>query len=335
MRVWVRISLAGALLALVTGCVVAGRDADIADWPGMASVQTVSGRAAFHECGATVIAREWALTAAHCVENVLVETSGRAAQYGRGADGGAVRLGTLAVAAGLDDLRRLPREAVFAVSGVHIHPDYQPSAPEQGADLALLRLTRPWPGPLMPLDGLTGSAAGLEGAYADVRVAGYGRKGESAQGEAGLIQGGRHVEAPSLILQEGYVPPVDAGVCEQQIRARMLEAGMDTALAGLRIDPVTMICAGQGGTDSCQGDSGGPLALHRGPGSAVQAGVVSWGLGCAREESPGVYVRVAAYAGWIARMTGLALPETDLPEDAEAGEAALTPAETEAEPAGN
>ncbi|MFN3312340.1 MAG: serine protease [Hyphomonas sp.] len=339
MKVWVRISLAGALLALVTGCVVAGRDADIANWPGMASVQTVSGRTVYHECGATVIAPEWALTAAHCVENVRVETSGRAAQYGRGADGGAVRLGTLAVAAGLGDLLRLPREAVFAVSEVHVHPDYRPSAPEQGADLALLRLAGDWQGPLMPLDGLTGSAAGLETAYADVRVAGYGRKGESAQGEAGLMPGGRHVEAPSLILQEGYVPPVDPGVCEQQIRARMQEAGMSAALASMRIDPVTMICAGQGGTDSCQGDSGGPLALHRGPGSAVQAGVVSWGLGCARMESPGVYVRVAAYAGWIAGVTGMALPVVEVPAEAEAGaeagEAPVPAAEIDAEPAGN
>lgn len=298
----IRLFLAGGLAMLVSACVVAGRDADIADWPGMASVQTVSGRAVFHECGATMIAPEWALTAAHCVEAVRIEPSGRAAQYGE--DGR--RLGTLAVAVGLADLRRLPAGSVFPVAGVYIHPDYQPAAPELGADLALLRLAGQWQGPLMPLDGLTGSAAGLAAEYADVRVAGYGRRGEAAQSETGLQPGGRHVEAPALVLQEGYVPPVEAGRCEALLRARLEEAGQAGRLADIRINPETQLCAGLGGTDSCQGDSGGPLALQAGGrGGPVQAGVVSWGLGCARPDSPGVYVRVAGYAGWIGAVTGL------------------------------
>lgn len=51
----------------------------------------------------------------------------------------------------------------------------------------------------------------------------------------------------------------------------------------------TMVCAGQrqGLKDSCQGDSGGPLIDRRG----LQVGVVSFGIGCAREGFPGAYVR--------------------------------------------
>jgi secreted trypsin-like serine protease len=69
---------------------------------------------------------------------------------------------------------------------------------------------------------------------------------------------------------------------------------------GLVIDE-TMFCAGDledGGTDSCQGDSGGPSVIRAGD-SHKQIGIVSWGEGCARPDTPGVYTRVSAVREWI------------------------------------
>ena len=62
------------------------------------------------------------------------------------------------------------------------------------------------------------------------------------------------------------------------------------------------ICAGyeEGGRDSCQGDSGGSLVIGK-----LLVGIVAWGLGCARPQSPGVYTNVAYYRDWIKNKTGI------------------------------
>lgn len=62
----------------------------------------------------------------------------------------------------------------------------------------------------------------------------------------------------------------------------------------------SMLCAGyaNGGRDSCQGDSGGPLWVNF-EGKKVQAGVVSFGDGCARPGIYGVYSRTSAYLNFI------------------------------------
>lgn len=57
----------------------------------------------------------------------------------------------------------------------------------------------------------------------------------------------------------------------------------------------TMFCASVPGVkDACEGDSGGP-AVYQGQ----LCGIVSWGMGCARRNYPGVYTSVKTVRGFI------------------------------------
>lgn len=72
----------------------------------------------------------------------------------------------------------------------------------------------------------------------------------------------------------------------------------------------SIMCAGipEGGKDACQGDSGGPLVISTSTSSSnknqsstalLLVGVVSWGIGCAEPNFPGVYTRTSHFADWI------------------------------------
>ena len=73
-----------------------------------------------------------------------------------------------------------------------------------------------------------------------------------------------------------------------------------------------MICAGrsQGGRDSCQGDSGGPLIVDPDDPSPTIIGTVSWGVGCAQPNKPGVYANAAHHYCYIKNIV-CSHPQTD------------------------
>uniref|UniRef100_A0A3P9HIF7 Peptidase S1 domain-containing protein n=1 Tax=Oryzias latipes TaxID=8090 RepID=A0A3P9HIF7_ORYLA len=101
----------------------------------------------------------------------------------------------------------------------------------------------------------------------------------------GNIRSGVYLPAPQ-ILQEVQVPIVGNRQCKCSYGASSITDNM--------------VCAGllEGGKDSCQGDSGGPLVIKQNN-LWIQAGVVSFGNGCALPNFPGVYTRVSQYQTWI------------------------------------
>ncbi|CAG9823709.1 unnamed protein product [Phaedon cochleariae] len=113
-------------------------------------------------------------------------------------------------------------------------------------------------------------------------------------GENATVTGwGRLSEGGTLpsVLQEVQVPIVSNDRC----KSMFLRAGRHEFI------PEIFLCAGHegGGQDSCQGDSGGPLQVKGKDGRYFLAGIISWGIGCAEANLPGVCTRISKFVPWI------------------------------------
>jgi secreted trypsin-like serine protease len=131
----------------------------------------------------------------------------------------------------------------------------------RGDDWALVQLDRPL---ALPTLALTRTAAD----QGEFIVMGWGQTREDSVKQERL-------------LHYATVPTVPDGNCATAYKK-----------AGVKLVAPDSICAGREGVDTCQGDSGGPMVSQDGAGRWVQVGIVSWGLGCARNGFPGVYTQV-------------------------------------------
>ena len=96
----------------------------------------------------------------------------------------------------------------------------------------------------------------------------------------------------------GWGSLLDSGQFDSRLRQLELPIESDqtcTNAYGSGFDPESMLCAGSGMVDQpCYGDSGGPLMVPDDHGGWVQAGIVSWGAGCAGTRLPTVFAAVGA-----------------------------------------
>ncbi len=301
--------------------IVGGLTANIQNWPWQAAVRLQSDKAKVSQyfCGGTVIAPQWVLTAAHCLPEYVRKLTAPFQDAK-----GDVHQGTLQVVAGVGDLTTVQDDKAYAVERVVIHERYRTAidralqikntedrakslaeiAPGIGDDIALLKLVRPWQGPIATLS--LGSATDpAPNSDTQVRVAGFGltekNTGAQALDRFSRADGRGELYAGSARLLETTVHTINPQRCQSRYKGDAIGAGQ--------------VCAGleRGGKDSCQGDSGGPLVMSDDNGCPRQIGVVSWGQGCAAAQAYGVYTRVSHYADWIQKHTGSLKGTTSAP----------------------
>ncbi|XP_060802301.1 tryptase [Amyelois transitella] len=175
---------------------------------------------------------------------------------------------------GLDDLDKLDNVTTRSISKVVIHEKFTSTAVRDENDIAIATLNESVvfspliiPVCLPNIDEDFGDWAGI--------IVGWGRVGVEKASSRTLLM------ASLRILSD-----------EKCVKSELAQ----------HLKP-TMMCAFSKGKDGCQGDSGGPLLVLRPDGRYLQAGIISWGIGCADPRYPGVYTKVSNYISWIHQHT--------------------------------
>lgn len=246
--------------------IIGGQESQSGDWPAVTAIvhsPDVSSGSLFQRqfCGGNLISSKWVLTAAHCFfrKDSLTDVWTKL-------DPSDIR-----VVVGISDLRDQAEELV--VTNIITHDDYVPSNPSSPNDIALLELSNSVSNSTMQI-----TSNQVSDGNSSIVVGWGARKFDVFSGDASDFP---------VVLHEVEVPIVSNSICNSP---SSYNGDIESS----------HICAGlaSGGKDSCGGDSGGPLMVLQN-GEYKQAGIVSFGKGCALENFYGVYTRTSSFQNWI------------------------------------
>jgi len=253
--------------------VVGGDESDYAEWPWTVSLESNQSTRWFqHFCGAVLISRSLALTAAHCVEFVRSSNMsnlrlrlGDHHRYHNKEPDGHVERGLLEII---------------------IHPDFHSKRLEN--DIALLKIAG---GPLEYQPEMAGGPLEYQPNILPICLP---QHNNDLAGLVGFITGwgaNKSGGQASLVLNEASLPILSNVDCILMF----LKSGKKHWISE------RFVCAGsaKGGKDACDGDSGGPLVIKGEEERWQLVGISSWGNGCGARNRPGVYTRITKFQSWI------------------------------------
>lgn len=248
--------------AIVTPYIVGGIDADVANYPFMASLMFEyenQPNTIYPFCGGSVLDATHILTAAHCVYDI----SG-------------FNIANTKVAIDANNAQEM-----FAVQRVAVKNIYYPSDYDDSTlinDVAVLELSQPLPTFSSSHAANLGDSSnqGYRTAGKAFTILGYGRFASSTQNS--------NVEF--MKAEVTYVSPGDCNIW-----ANFTTSNKQICTKGASFDGSNLVTA------TCQGDSGGPLVWN-----GVQIGIVSFGPAVCGDENlaaQSVFTDVSQYKDWI------------------------------------
>ncbi|XP_062995091.1 transmembrane protease serine 5 [Elgaria multicarinata webbii] len=260
-----------------------GKDAPLRGWPWQVSLYLAAERV----CTGSVVSHKWIITAAHCMDRHL-------------------QLSSWAAFVGLDAQASVEGRRGAVLERVVPHPRYDNR--NHDYDIAMLKLREP----LHFSD--TVQAACLPPYHADIPngstcwISGWDNpRPENEKSRETLIPVLKKSDSLATLSLKGIGK--DGNACFTATIAEMPKEGQVTLISTQNCNSSCryageltprMLCAYymDGNINACKGESGRSLVCQH---EHMQhlVGIGSWGAGCGKPESPGVYTKVAAFLDWI------------------------------------
>lgn len=180
---------------------------------------------------------------------------------------------------------RIKRDGIrYDFKDIFIHPNFTALQYHDTSDIAIMKTTKP----IIFSDVIKPICLPQDDSYwyedEKATVAGWGRMWSGGDNS-------RHLQETKVMIQSS----------DECRKTRI----------GFLLEPETMICGYAKNADACQGDSGGPLFVESGFNRHEQFGVISFGIGCGTENSPGIYSRLTTFLPWVKRIISDAAVCTD------------------------